>query len=86
MPKRASNTTLKANRAQSWKTGQERKAVRVEEQNARAKANRTAGKAPKQRKRNRDNMRLCNRCHTRTIVAGSVCWCTTMQFPARPAR
>lgn len=77
MAKKTSNPHKKAKHATAWKNGEERKALRVAEQNTRATANRAAGKTPKRqtRKRKQDNMRLCVRCQTRVVVAGSVCWC-----------
>lgn len=70
MPNRSTATTT---------TMSARKAERIAAQEKRHASNVAAGKMPKVRRRpKRDNMRLCTRCHTRTILAGSVCWCSSL--------
>lgn len=81
LPKRATNAHLKERRKGSWLTGRQRKALRVKENEARAKANAAAGKTPRRHTRRRprkDNTRQCTRCRKREIVAGSVCWCAAI--------
>jgi hypothetical protein len=85
LPKRAASAHLKDSRKRRWATGKERKAARVALNEAQAKANVAAGKTPKQRIRPRidrdghlTNIKVCNRCHKRAIVAGSVCWCRSI--------
>lgn len=77
MAKKTSNPHKKTKHATAWQRGKDRKSLRVAEQIDQERANRAAGKTPKRqtRKRKQDNMRLCTRCQTRVIVAGSVCWC-----------
>lgn len=80
MPKKSPTDKAKATRSRSRENGQARKAQRIAEQNERAAANRLAGKPVKRRARPRtDNMRTCVRCHQRVIVAGSVCWCRSIE-------
>jgi hypothetical protein len=79
--KKATNPHKKAKHAAAWQRGKDRKSLRVAEETNRARANRAAGKTPKRQTRKRpryENMRLCMRCETRRIVAGSVCWCKTI--------
>lgn len=79
LPKRTTSAHAKEYRANAWKTGEARKAERVKEQDNQHAANVAAGKTSKVRRRPRkDNMRLCMRCQTRIIVAGSVCWCKSI--------
>jgi cytochrome c553 len=79
------NTHAKEYRKTAWASGQARKAQRTKAQEVRAAANAAAGNTPKRqtRKRRSDNMRTCLRCHTRRIVAGSVCWCESIGAQSR---
>lgn len=77
LPKRATNAHAKDYRARAWATGEQRKKLRQAENEKRHQANVAAGKTPKRQTRRpaKDNTRICSRCESRRIVAGSVCWC-----------
>lgn len=77
LPKRATSTHAKSYREASWKQGRDRKTIRNADADARAAANRAAGKTPKRqtRKPRADNLMICRRCTKRVIVCGQVCWC-----------
>lgn len=72
------NPNRQARRARSRTNGAARKALRIKRNQEQAAANRTAGKTPRNhsRKRKADNLKICNRCHHRVILAGTVCSCS----------
>lgn len=78
--KKAPSTQQQDTRTRAHTRSQERKALRRKANETRAQANADAGRTPKRqtRKRKADNMRLCVRCTKRVILAGSVCWCSTI--------
>lgn len=81
MAKKGSSEAAKARRQSSWTRGQERKAKRREENEARHTANVVAGTfRPRFRLAKNDPARfkVCDRCSYRRIVAGSVCVCRSI--------
>lgn len=81
LPKRTANAHAKEYRSRAWTRGEQRKAERRAENDARHAANVAAGKLPKVRKAKRDNMKYCDRCAIggpRLIVCGQVCVCVTI--------
>jgi hypothetical protein len=91
LPKRAGREHGKVYRAAAWKRGEERKTVRVKEQEKRHDANKKlaatdgevmlAGRILPASRRVRfgredaARFRICLRCTRRKIVKGQVCWC-----------